>query len=175
MRNCPTRHKNCSPDPLYYTHQRKTPMTATFAEFCATQDARNDIQLKVREYALMLCEALEQDFKADSIRRAKFFQRTDPEYQARRLAAIENGEDMYKFYIESGRKYHKIIMETDGGNRSVHCFINMKTGELHKAASFKAPVKEPRFDLRIITEREFVLEKCDWAGGYLYKNAYYQG
>ena len=41
-------------------------------------------------------------------------------------------------------------------SRSVHAFINKKTGELHKAASFKAPVKEPRFDLRIITEREFV-------------------
>jgi hypothetical protein len=27
----------------------------------------------------------------------------------------------------------------------------------------------------VITEREFVLENCDWAGGYLYKNAYYQG
>jgi hypothetical protein len=27
--------------------------------------------------------------------------------------------------------------------------------------------------LLIITEREFVLENADWAGGYLYKNAYY--
>lgn len=150
-------------------------MTATFADYCATADARKQIANNVKLWSEMLCEALEQDFKADSIRRAKFFQRTDPEYQARRLAAIENGEDMYKFYIESGRKYHKIIMETNDGNRSVHAFINMKTGELHKAASFKAPVKEPRFDLRIMQEREFVLEKCDWAGGYLYKNAYYTG
>jgi len=149
--------------------------TQSFADYVATQDARNDIQLKVREYALMLCEALEQDFKKDSIRRAKFFNNTDPEYQAQRLQSIENGDCLYKFYIESGRKYHKIIMETDGGSRSVHCFINMKTGELHKAASFKAPVKEPRFDMRIIREREFVLENCDWSGGYLYKNAYYTG
>ncbi len=150
-------------------------MTATFADYCATADARKQIADNVKLWCEMLCEALEQDFKADSIRRAKFFQRTDPEYQARRLAAIENGEDMYKFYIESGRKYHKIIMETNDGNRSVHAFINMKTGELHKAASFKAPVKEPRFDLRIMQEREWVFEKCDWAGGYLYKNAYYTG
>ena len=151
------------------------PTSQSFADFCATQDARNSIQLKIREYCLMLCEALVQDFKADSIRRANFFNTTDPEYKAKRLAEIENGERMYKFYIESGRKYHKIIMETDSGSRSVHCFVNMKTGELHKAASFKAPVKEPRFDLRIIKEREFVLENCDWSGGYLYKNAYYQG
>jgi len=150
-------------------------MTTSFADFVATQDARNSIQLKVREYCLMLCDALEQDFVQDSIRRANFFNNTDPEYREERLKRIQQGTDRYKFYIESGRKYHKIIMETDDGQRSVHCFVNMKTGELHKAASWKAPVKEARFDLRIIKEREFVLEKCDWAGGYLYKNAYYMG
>ena len=148
-------------------------MTATFTNYVAQKDAQNTIQLKVREYCLMLCEALEQDFKKDSIRRANFFNHTDPEYKAQRLESIDRGDCLYKFYIETGRKYHKIIMETDSGNRSVHAFINMKTGELHKAASFKSPVKEARFDLRIIKEREFVLEKCDWSGGYLYKNAYF--
>ena len=123
----------------------------------------------------MLCEALEQDFVQDSIRRANFFQVTDPEYRTKCLESIKNGENMYKFYIETGRKYHKIIMETESGSRSVHCFVNIKTGELHKAASFKAPVKEPRFDLHIIKEREWVFENCDWSGGYLYKNAYYAG
>ena len=150
-------------------------MTTTFADYCATADARKMIADKVQLWTQMLCEALEQDFIEDSIRRAKFFQATDPEYQARRLEAIKNREDMYKFYTETGRKYYKIIMETEDGARSVHAFVNIKTGELHKAASFKAPVKEPRFDLRIIEEREFVLENADWAGGYLYKNAYYQG
>ena len=62
----------------------------------------------------MLCEALQEDFKADSIRRAKFFNALILSTRQERLAAIENGEDMYKFYIESGRKYHKIIMETNG-------------------------------------------------------------
>jgi len=150
-------------------------MTTTFTDYVAQQDVRNNLQLKVREWCLMLCDALEQDFVQDSIRRANFFNNTDPEYREERLKRIQQGKDRYKFYIESGRKYHKLIMETDNGQRSVHAFVNMKTGELHKAASFKAPVKEPRFDLRIIKEREFVLEKCDWAGGYLYKNAYYTG
>ena len=148
-------------------------MTTTFADYVAQQDARNTIQLNVRKWTLMLCEALEQDFVKDSLRRANFFTHTNPEYRAKRLADIKAGKDMYKFYIESGRKYHKIIMETGDGSRSVHAFVNMKTGELHKAASFKSPVKESRFDLRVIKEREFVLENCDWAGGYLYKNAYY--
>jgi hypothetical protein len=145
----------------------------TFAEFAATAPARERIQENVLLWTEMLCEALMQDFIEDSIRRANFFSKNDPEYKAKRLAEIKSGERMYKFYIETGRKYHKVIMETEAGSRSVHAFINIKTGELHKAASFKAPVKEPRFDLRIITEREFVLEKCDWSGGYLYKNAYY--
>ena len=150
-------------------------MTSTFADYCATADAREQIAANVLKWTEMLCEALVLDFKQDSIRRANFFINTDPGYKAKRLASIESGECLYKFYIETGRKYHKVIMETDGGSRSVHCFVNIKTGELHKAASFKAPVKEPRFDLRIIQEREFVLENCDWSGGYLYKNAYYQG
>ena len=143
-------------------------MTATFADFVATQDARNDIQLKVREYCLMLCEALEQDFKQDSIRRANFFSNNDPEYKAKRLASIESGECLYKFYIESGRKYHKIIMETDSGNRSVHAFVNMKTGELHKAASFKAPAKGVRYNVLNIQSREEMFKYADWAGEYLY-------
>tara|TARA_B100002019_G_scaffold89342_1_gene77281 strand:+ start:69 stop:536 length:468 start_codon:yes stop_codon:yes gene_type:complete len=149
-------------------------MTTSFADFVATQDARNDIKLKVREYCLMLCDALEQNFVEESIKRQKFFAATgNAEYHNSRIEAIKNGEDLYKFYIESGRKYHKIIMETESGSRSVHCFVDMKTGEVYKAASFKAPAKDVRFNLLIINEREFVLENCDWAGGYLYKNASY--
>ena len=145
-------------------------MTIAFADYCATKDAREQIAANILEWSEMLCLALEQNFIEESIRRQKFFAATgDANYHNSRIEALKNGEDAYKFYIESGRKYHKIIMETSDGSRSVHAFVNMKTGELHKAASFKSPVKDARFDLRIIEEREFVLEKCDWAGGYLYK------
>ena len=120
--------------------------TETFADYVATQDARNTIQLNVRKYALMLCDALVLDF-----------------------TSRHPNSDPYKFYIESGRKYHKIIMETSDGSSSVHAFVDKKTGELYKAASFKAPAKGVRFDLRVIKDREHVLENCDWAGGYLYQ------
>jgi hypothetical protein len=61
-------------------------------------------------------------------------------------------------------------MVTESDSRSVHGFVDKKTGEMYMAASFKAPAKNGvRFDLRIIKDREFVLENCDWAGGYLYK------
>jgi len=144
-------------------------MTATFADFCATADARNTIELNVRKWCLMLCDALEQDYIESSIKRQKFFAATsNREYHEQRIEEIKNG-DHYKFIVESGRKYHKIIMVTESGSRSVHAFVDKKTGELYKSASFKAPAKGVRFDLRIIKDREFVLENCDWAGGYLYQ------
>ena len=133
-------------------------MTATqsFADYVATQDARNDIQLRIREYTLMLCDALEMNFK-------------------QRNHGVVAGREApeYKFVIESGRKYHKIIMEVPNTNRppsrSVHAFIDMKTGEVYKPASFKAPAKHVRFNLLLINDREWLLEHADWAGGYLYK------
>ena len=119
----------------------------TFADYCATQDARNTLQLNVRKWTLMLCDALEHNFK-------QRYPNSDP----------------YKFTIESGRKYHKIVMETESQSRSVHAFVDKKTGEVYKAASFKGPAKHVRFDLRLIKDREWLYENADWAGGYLYKN-----
>ena len=122
-------------------------MGTTFADYVATQDARNTIELNVRKYCLMLCDALELDFKTH-----------------------HPNSDPYKFYIESGRKYHKIVMETESQSRSVHAFIDKKTGEVYKPASFRGPAKHVRFDMRIIKEREFLHnpKNVDWAGGHLY-------
>ena len=131
-------------------------MTRTeFADFAAQQDARNTIELNVRKYTLMLCDALEQNFKD-------------------RNHGKVGGYDapVYKFVIESGRKYHKIIMEVPNHNRmpsrSVHAFVDKKSGAVYKAASFKAPAKHVRFNLLVIKDREWLLENADWAGGYLY-------
>ena len=125
--------------------------TASFNDYVATQDARNSIQLNVRKYTLMLCVSLVDNFKS------------------RNKGMVGNHPaPVYKFYIESGRKYHKIIMETDSGSRSVHCFVDMKTGEVYKPASFKAPAKHVRFNLLLIKDREWLFENADWAGGYLY-------
>ena len=127
-------------------------MTATFTDYVAQQDARNTIQLNVTKYSLMLCDALQQN------------------YQNR----YSNGRN-YSYALISGRKYHKVMQCVDGQTESVHAFIDRKTGEVYKAATYKAPAKGVRFNLLFIEEREFVLENCDWAGGYLYRNAYYQG
>jgi len=121
-------------------------MTTEFADFVATQDARNTIELNVRKFTLMLCDCLVEDFQRANNRKT----------------------DGYKFYIESGRKYHKVIMETGAGSRSVHAFVDKKTGEVYKPASFKAPAKIVRYRLLEIASREECFARADWAGGYLY-------
>ena len=131
---------------LYTEHSSHNDMTTTFAEFAQQQDARNTIELNIRKYCLMLCDALVDNFKSRN----------------------NNSSSDYKFYIESGRKYHKLIMETGSGSRSVHAFIDRKSGEVFKPASFKAPAKGVRFNLLLIKDREWLLENADWAGGYLY-------
>ena len=125
-------------------------MTATFADYAAQQDARNTIKLNVRKWTLMLCDALVDNFKSRNYGKV-------------------GGYDApaYKFYIEEGRKYHKIIMDAHG-SRSVHAFVDKKTGEVYKSASWKSPAKGVRYDLRLISDREWLLENADWAGGYLY-------
>ena len=57
----------------------------------------------------------------------------------------------------------------DGETESVHAFIDRKSGEVYKPASIKQPAKGVRFNLLIITDREWLLENADWAGGYLYR------
>ena len=145
-------------------------MGTTFADYCATADARAAIAAKVEEWCQMLCLSLEHNFIDQAIRRQKFIAGTDsPDFTNKRIEEIKNG-DHYKFVVESGRKYHKIVQTDKSGSQSVHAFVDKKTGELYKAASFKAPAKGVRFDLRLIKDREFVFKNCDWAGGYLYKN-----
>ena len=111
---------------------------------------------KVEKWVWQLCRSLEENYK---------------------LRYPDSSEPI-KFRMEFGRKYIKIIQQNydtfrdineyrDGG---VHAFVNKKTGEVYKAASWKSPAKHVRYDLRVINEREYVLDpnNCGWAGGYLY-------
>ena len=102
-----------------------------------------------------------------------------PEYAREQLDAIENGTaKLMYFKVNTGKKYYKIVqMEFDTfQNRneyragSVHAFVDKQTGQVYKPASWQAPAKHVRFDLRIIKEREFLFNSNNtgWAGGYLY-------
>ena len=105
-----------------------------------------------------------------------------PEYAREQLDAIENGTaNLMKFVVKTGKRYYKIVQQEfetweksayygqyrDG---SVHAFVDKKTGQVYKPASWQAPAKHVRYDLRIIREREFLFNSNNtgWAGGYLY-------
>ena len=59
-------------------------------------------------------------------------------------------------------------METESQSKSVHAFVDKKTGEVYKAASYKAPAKIVRYNLLEIASREECFSRADWAGSYLY-------
>ena len=129
-----------------FTHTFFQELMPTFQEFKEAKPAKDQQSANVLKYSEMLCEALLQDFKGRNGGRSSD----------------------YKFYIESGRKYHKVIMETGAGSRSVHAFVAKKTGDVFKPASFKAPAKIVRYTLLMIESREQCYQRADWAGGYLY-------
>ena len=150
-------------------------MTATLADYVAQQDARNTIQLNVTKWTLMLCDALRQNYIDYSIRchERSIGNDVSVDHHQKEIDKLKNGECDYDFVIESGRKYHKIIMVIDNGadrspSRSVHAFIDKKTGEVYKSATWKSPAKGVRYDLRIIEQREWLLQNADWASSYLY-------
>jgi hypothetical protein len=155
-------------------------MTAsTFEQYVAQQDARNTIQLNVTKWCYMLIDALKDNYRDYAIRghQRKLdltgdlrsdLNSTEYNYHQRKIDELKSGKTDIDYVIESGKKYHKIIMIDGGGQRSVHAFVDRKTGELYKSASWKSPAKGVRYDLRIIEQRNQVLANCDWAGGYLY-------
>ena len=111
-----------------------------------------------------------------------------PEYAREQLDEIENGTaNLMYFKVNTGKKYYKIVQMNfdrvwkngiiDDSNivyeyreGSVHAFVDKQTGQVYKPASWQAPAKHVRFDLRIIKEREFLFNSNNtgWAGGYLY-------
>jgi hypothetical protein len=150
-------------------------MTTTFADYAAQQDARNTIQLNVTKWTLMLCDALRQNFIDYSIKSHKrSLERGESvDYHQKQIDELKNGECDYEFIIESGRKYHKIVMVIDNGagrspSRSCHAFVDKKTGSVLKSASWKSPAKGERYNLLNIEQREWVLSNADWAGSWLY-------
>jgi hypothetical protein len=146
-----------------------TEMTITLAEYSAAAEARQDIATAVLGHTYALCEALRQNFIDYSIKVHKraVEKGENAHYHIACIDKLRKGICDYEFYPETGRKYHKIIMNANG-SRSVHAFVDKQTGEVYKSASWKAPAKGVRYDLRLIKDREWLLENADWSGQYLY-------
>ena len=108
------------------------------------------LDVRVEMWVTDLCEALDKDYE-----------RRYPNSFCKKI-----------FRAQSGRKYWKIMGYEEEGDRrrtqGVHAFIDKKTGEVYKPASWKGPAQGVRYDLRIIREREACLLNADWAGGSLY-------
>lgn len=69
------------------------------------------------------------------------------------------------YTVEVLRKYYKIIA-VGQHQRSVHAFIDKKTGDVYKPAGWNGPAKIARFNL--VEQFDEVLEKADCFGSYLY-------
>ena len=151
---------------------------------------KRDLQKRVENWVNEYCNALEENFKQYSMNSYKRNLENPTKltegyksYYEEQLQKIEDGtENLYKWDYKVGKKFIKVFnlqyeeaneyYNRKGGYRagSVTAFIDKNTGEVYKPASWKAPAKNVRFDLRIIREREFLLnpKNCDWAGGHLY-------
>ena len=137
--------------------------------------------IPVGRYTDEYCKALTENFKRDSIRSLEYNLKKDPTctYSKDQLAKIVSGTaNLDKFRYYEGKKYLKVVREEfdtfQGRNKwrdtTVHAFVDKKTGDVYKPASWKAPAKHVRFnfcnkkDLLFLTDPRCV----GWAGGYLY-------
>ena len=141
-------------------------MTATLQA-----QAQQTIADAVLRHTYSLIEALKDNYRQYAIRgHQRSAERGESvEYHLRCIDELKNGKTDVDYEIETGKKYHKVIMITSGFSRSVHCFIDKQTGEVYKSASWKSPAKGVRYDLRLIADREYLLKNADWSSGYLYK------
>ena len=132
--------------------------------------AQQTIADNVLKNTYLLIEALKDNYRQYAIRgHQKFVDDVDTqEYHARKIDELKSGILPIDYQVETGKKYHKVVFIDGGGSRSVHAFIDKQTGEVYKSASWKAPAKGVRYDLRLIADREYLLQNADWSGGYLY-------
>lgn len=161
--------------PWYHTISSDKDMTTAtlnkeFSDFCAQRDAQNTLQLNVVKWCYMLTDALRHNYIVTAIRchEHEINKGESVDYHEACITDLMNGHCSIDYVIESGNKYHKIIMVDGSGSRSVHAFVDKKTGEVYKSASWKSPAKGVRYDLRLIKDREWLLDNADWSGGYLY-------
>ena len=131
---------------------------------------------RILEWTQSYTESLTENYKQHSVR---MYAGSDSDYSKRQLENVNNGTaNLAKFVIKNGRKYYKIMQHdfdtfqdrNEYREASVHAFVDKKTGQVYKPASYNAPAKHVRFDMRIINQREICHNPMltTWAGGWLY-------
>ena len=131
---------------------------------------------RVLDWTQTYCESLTENYKQHSI---SMHQNFTSEWSKEQLDAINNGTaNLTNFVIKNGRKYYKIMQRefdtfqdrNEWREGSVHAFVDKNTGEVFKPASYNAPAKHVRYDLRVINDRAKLHDPIytGWSGGYLY-------
>ena len=127
-------------------------MTTAIPTIAVFPEEKLTLDQKIEKWVWQLCRSLEENYNL----------------------RYPNSSAPIKFRMEFGRKYIKVIQQDlrDGNYRDggVHAFIDKKTGEVYKPASWRSPAKIVRYDLRLISDRAKLHDPnfTDWAGGYLY-------
>jgi len=154
--------------------QRNTPMEKVIGK-----SVEKTNQVFLNRYVDDYCKALNENYKQDTIRSLEHNLQRDPDctYSANQLVKIMQGKaNLDRFRYSEGKKYLKVTREEYDEktgywrDTTVHAFVDKETGEVFKPASWAAPAKHVRYDLRIIKHREFLFNSNNtgWAGGYLY-------
>ena len=128
-------------------------MTVAIPTIAVFPEEKLTLDQKIEKWVWYYCRSLEKNYQSK----------------------YPNSTSDIQFKMEFGRKYIKVNhvdIDSNGKEWSggVHAFIDKKTGEVYKPASWKSPAKIVRFDVRLITDREKLHDPrfTDWAGGHLY-------
>jgi len=128
------------------------------------------MQEQILDLIEQYCDVLRTNFQSYSIARHQEYiaKGENVDYHQKCIDKLCEGEGVYTFTYEKGRKYARIVMHTP--QRSAHAFVDLNTGDVYKSASWKAPAKNGvRFNLLDEKSRQEMYQRADWAGGYLYK------
>ena len=127
---------------------------------------------EVEDYVLQLADRLEAQYKEYHVRSMQQF---SSDYTNKQLESVKNGTaNLMRFNVIEGRKYWKIFSyeyddyKGEYKQSSINCFVDKKTGDVFKPASYNKPAKHVRYNLLDEDSRANCLLRADWAGGYLY-------
>lgn len=128
------------------------------------------MQEQILDLIEQYCDVLRTNFQSYSIaRHQKYIAKGENvDYHQEQIDKLCEGEDVYNFTYEKGRKYARIVMHTP--QRSAHAFVDLSTGDVYKSKSWRSPsLNGVRYNLLDEKSREEMYQRADWAGGYLYK------
>ena len=151
------------------------------------RDTLSTTRLFVKVYTSQYADAITENYKRNHIRQLKYNSlrysnggdKSLSDYANQQLKEIEYGTaKLMRFKIYEGRKYYKIVQQdydtfqnrNEYRDGSVHAFVDKKTGDVYKPASWNKPAKHVRYTFQDSHQLRFLLDpnNVGWAGGYLY-------